>query len=210
MKYIIIVILGLIISFDSNQLIAQEKTKDNFTVKVDGLGCPFCAYGLEKKFKELKGIDDVSIEMETGIFTFTFPTKESLTVEKVESQVDAAGYTAIKVDVVRADGSSESTTNNNTIITDASNEIEESIFVGGNCDMCKARIEKTASKVAGVTSAEWDKKSKTLRVKFDKTQTAINEIAEAIAAAGHDTKLSKADSATYDDLPGCCHYDRIN
>ena len=33
-----------------------QKTFDQFEVQVDGLGCPFCAYGLEKKFKEFKGI----------------------------------------------------------------------------------------------------------------------------------------------------------
>ena len=49
---------------------AQEGRMDSFTVKVEGLGCPFCAYGLEKKFKELKGLYDL------GCFTRA-PRKDS-------------------------------------------------------------------------------------------------------------------------------------
>ena len=31
-----------------------KKDRDQFEVQVDGLGCPFCAYGLEKSLKNLK------------------------------------------------------------------------------------------------------------------------------------------------------------
>ena len=56
MKNIIIIFLSIFLLGTTNQLNAQSKTMDEFTVQVDGLGCPFCAYGLEKKFKEFKGI----------------------------------------------------------------------------------------------------------------------------------------------------------
>lgn len=209
MKYIFITIIGLMLALSTTEIQAQDNSKDAFTVKVDGLGCPFCAYGLEKKFKELKGINDVNIDMETGIFTFTFPTDKALSVQKVENQVDAAGYTAVKVDVMRADGTTETTAVKATEVSDMANVTEDSFFVGGNCDMCKARIEKTASGIAGVTKADWDKKSKSLKISYDKTQTNINTVAEAVAKAGHDTKTAKADNDTYDALPGCCHYDRM-
>ncbi len=35
-------------------------------MKVDGLACAFCAYGLEKKLKSLKGVEEVKISLNEG------------------------------------------------------------------------------------------------------------------------------------------------
>lgn len=210
MKYLSIattVILTLL--FTTNHVIAQETT-DQFEVQVDGLGCPFCAYGLEKKFKEFKQISDVKIEMETGIMTFGYPTEEMLTLTQVEDQVDEAGYTAVHVKVHRADGSEEESKAYTVGEVDEASVIEATFFVAGNCGMCKARIEKTAKSIAGVTDAEWDKKYQELNVKFDKTQITQADLEIAMADAGHDTNTAKANDEVYNDLPGCCQYDRSN
>jgi copper chaperone CopZ len=81
----------------------------------------------------------------------------------------------------------------------------ETLKVSGNCDMCKARIEK-AAKIDGVTKAEWNKKDKMLTATFDPAKTNIDAIGKKIAAAGHDTEKAKATDAVYDKLPGCCQY----
>lgn len=81
----------------------------------------------------------------------------------------------------------------------------ETIKVSGNCDMCKARIEK-AAKLDGVSKAEWNKESKMLSATFDPSKTNITEIGKKVAAAGHDTEKVKADDKAYNKLPGCCKY----
>ena len=81
----------------------------------------------------------------------------------------------------------------------------ETIKVSGNCDMCKARIEK-AAKIDGVSKAEWNKKEKTLIATFDLAKINIDEIGKKVAAAGHDNEKVKADDKVYDKLPGCCKY----
>ena len=53
MKTIIISIFSFLMLGSS--LAFAQKSMDDLQVQVDGLGCPFCAYGLEKKFKEFKG-----------------------------------------------------------------------------------------------------------------------------------------------------------
>ena len=201
-------VFGLMMT--NNNLEAQDASKDNFTLKVDGLGCPFCAYGLEKKFKEFKGIDDVNIEMETGVFTFSYPAHDGLSMEKVESQVAAAGYTAVAVNVLRSNGAEEVLAAQNTSLEDGATIEESSIDVSGNCGMCKARIEKSAKKVKGVVSAKWDKKTKVLELKFNSSQTNKEEIANAVSASGHDNEFYVTDRQTYESLPGCCKYDRVN
>jgi len=185
-----------------------NNNRDQFTVKVDGLGCPFCAYGLEKKFKELKGIKNVKIDMETGIFTFTYPSEKELSIERVEKQVDAAGYTPVSTKIVRTNGKVEESSQTETTLTNESQLITEQLFVAGNCGMCKARIEKATLGIAGVTAADWNKETKMLTVSFDKTQISTTTVAEAVAEAGHDTKNTQSTKETYLNLPGCCQYER--
>lgn len=94
-------------------------------------------------------------------------------------------------------------TSNNSAF--AANPKTEKLKVSGNCDMCKARIEK-AAKIDGVTKAEWDKKDKTLTVTFDPAKTNMDAIGKKVAAAGHDNDKAKATDKAYDKLPGCCQY----
>ncbi len=96
------------------------------------------------------------------------------------------------------------TSNINAQTTTAKSKTE-TIKVSGNCDMCKARIEK-AAKIDGVTKAEWSKKDKTLTTTFDPSKTNIDAIANKIAAAGHDNDKAKATEVAYDKLPSCCKY----
>jgi Cu(I)/Ag(I) efflux system membrane fusion protein len=99
--------------------------------------------------------------------------------------------------------------NNDTpTITHAENEGHAMFTVSGNCDMCKARIEKAAKSVAGVVSATWSSKDQMLHVNFDKTKADQRKVSQAIAAAGHDTELDKASDKAYDALPSCCLYSR--
>ncbi len=100
-------LIGVITIFTVN---AQDGT-DKFTVQIDGLGCPFCAYGLEKKFKEFKGIKKVKIDIETGLFTFIYPTAKKLSIERVKKQVQAAGYTPVTTKIERSNGLIENDSN---------------------------------------------------------------------------------------------------
>jgi len=81
-----------------------------------------------------------------------------------------------------------------------------SFYVSGNCEMCKDRIEKAALAVNGVAKANWDIKKKVINVEYDIKKTDLTVIQKAIAKAGHDTELYKADDATYNALPECCLY----
>ena len=94
-------------------------------------------------------------------------------------------------------------TSNNSAF--AANPKTETLKVSGNCDMCKARIEK-AAKIDGVTKVEWSKKDKNLTATFDPAKTSIDAIGKKIAEAGHDNEKAKAIDAVYNKLPGCCQY----
>lgn len=188
---------------------AQSNTSyDAFTVHVEGLGCPFCAYGLEKKFKEFKGLKKPTINMETGKFTFQFPSKEALSIERVEKQVESAGYTAVRVQIERANGQLEDSKTTITTVSNTSKTQEAQIPVAGNCGMCKARIEKAAQSLVGVQAATWEAKKQRLSVRFDPSKTDLATIAKRVAKSGHDADLEKASNNTYRNLPACCLYQR--
>ncbi len=81
------------------------------------------------------------------------------------------------------------------------------IKVWGNCESCKKRIE-TAAKKAGATAASWNEETKNLTVSFDGTKTSTDKIEQAIIAKGHDTENFSAAAKAYNNLPGCCQYER--
>ncbi len=187
-----------------------QKTYDHFEVQVDGLGCPFCAYGLEKKFKEFKGIKKVAIDIETGDFSFNYPTEKALTLEAVKQQVVKAGYTPNEGKVTRYDGTVELLEPiKEAMATDAKLTVA-STFVAGNCGMCEARIVKAATDIVGVANASWNKDTKILEVNYNKKTTNMDVVEKAVAKAGHDTKHHKASDGTYNELPGCCAYERVD
>jgi copper chaperone CopZ len=82
------------------------------------------------------------------------------------------------------------------------------IEVNGNCDMCKKRIEKAAFETKGVKSAVWDIETHQLNLILNEEKCSSLAVEQNIAKAGHDTNNVKATDADYDNLHGCCRYER--
>lgn len=82
--------------------------------------------------------------------------------------------------------------------------------VWGNCGMCKRTIEKAAKGVEGVQSASWNMDTHQFTVVFDPAKTSAEKVHQAIAAAGYDTDQVKGKDEAYNNLPGCCQYERRN
>ncbi len=40
-----------------------------YSIRVDGLACPYCAYGIEKKLNEIEGVRFRDMDLEKGIVT---------------------------------------------------------------------------------------------------------------------------------------------
>lgn len=86
--------------------------------------------------------------------------------------------------------------------------VTKKFTVKGNCEMCEKRIETAAKAVDGVTLADWDKDTKIMEVTYDASKTSEDAVQLAIANAGHDTPMHKADPDVYNELPKCCQYSR--
>jgi membrane fusion protein, copper/silver efflux system len=89
------------------------------------------------------------------------------------------------------------------------NLVNATFHVSGNCELCKGRIEEAARSVQGVSKAVWNMNKKDLEIYFDSKKTDIISIHKAVAKAGHDTDLIKAEDDVYKSLPECCRYRTI-
>jgi periplasmic mercuric ion binding protein len=77
--------------------------------------------------------------------------------------------------------------------------------VGGVCEMCKERIEKTMD-VPGVIFAEYELDTHTLSLVYKPNKIDEKKIHELLNEAGHDTEKSKASDEQYDKIHHCCKY----
>ena len=84
---------------------------------------------------------------------------------------------------------------------------KSTFLVKGECGMCKDRIE-TSAKKTGAKTANWNATTQKLDIEFDADKTSSDQILKQIAAVGHDNELYSASTQTYDQLPGCCLYER--
>ena len=90
----------------------------------------------------------------------------------------------------------------------AQTKTTETFKVYGNCGMCKKTIEAAALDAKGVKSATWDMDKDMITVVFDPSKTDVDKIKTAIADSGYDTDTHRAPDKAYDNLHGCCKYDR--
>ena len=82
------------------------------------------------------------------------------------------------------------------------------IEVNGNCEQCQSRIQKAAYSVSGVKSATWSVETHQLNLILNEEKAALLTVKKAIAKAGYDTDEVKSTVESYDNLPGCCQYER--
>ncbi|MEJ5050992.1 DUF3347 domain-containing protein [Chryseobacterium culicis] len=83
----------------------------------------------------------------------------------------------------------------------------ERVKIYGNCDMCKANIEK-AGNVKNISSVEWNKDTKMATLSYDAQKTNGEEVLKRIALAGYDNEKFLAPDDVYNTLAGCCQYTR--
>jgi mercuric ion binding protein len=82
------------------------------------------------------------------------------------------------------------------------------IEVNGNCELCKKRIEKAAFSVSGVKLAVWNIDTRQLNLILNEEKANVLDVKKAVAKVGHDTDEVKATDEDYDNLHGCCKYER--
>ncbi len=77
----------------------QELGMLEVSVQVDGLSCPFCAYGLEKKLRKVGNVARIEIRVDEGRAVVTPESGTSLELDELEQAVRDGGFTPREVSV---------------------------------------------------------------------------------------------------------------
>lgn len=70
------------------------------TVQVDGLACPFCAYGLEKKLRKVNNVAELEIRVDEGRAVLKPAEGSGLDLQELERAVRDGGFTPRRMDLV--------------------------------------------------------------------------------------------------------------
>jgi len=65
----------------------------HYLVQVDGLNCPFCAYGIEKQLEKLDGVENAETELALGQIAVEVDDGVTLSEETVRDIIRDAGFT---------------------------------------------------------------------------------------------------------------------
>lgn len=64
-----------------------------YELRVDGLACPYCAYGIEKKLKKTKGVEKIDIDLNKGVVRVNVVEGIKLTEPQMAKLINDAGFT---------------------------------------------------------------------------------------------------------------------
>ncbi|NOY66684.1 MAG: heavy-metal-associated domain-containing protein [Gammaproteobacteria bacterium] len=64
-----------------------------YEMRVDGLACPFCAYGIEKKLKAIEGTSNISVDLNKGLVKVEITEGKSLTEDRMKKLFNDSGFT---------------------------------------------------------------------------------------------------------------------
>jgi len=65
----------------------------SYELEVNGLACPFCAYGIEKQLNRIEGVEALVTDIEAGAVRVTMQDGHILTEFRAREAVDKAGFT---------------------------------------------------------------------------------------------------------------------
>jgi len=64
-----------------------------YDLRVDGLACPFCAYGIEKKIINTEGVTSIDFDLVKGLVIVKTSNKVSFTEPELKIIIHDAGFT---------------------------------------------------------------------------------------------------------------------
>ncbi len=64
-----------------------------YIMRVDGLACPYCAYGIEKKLNAVEGVNKINVDLDKGLVTVDVSDGITLTEEQMTQLFKDAGFT---------------------------------------------------------------------------------------------------------------------
>ncbi len=64
-----------------------------YQMRVDGLACPYCAYGIEKNLGKIDGVEKIDVDLNNGLVTVNVAEGVTLTDAQMAKLFTDAGFT---------------------------------------------------------------------------------------------------------------------
>ncbi len=88
MKKVIIAAILLMSGWTTSLLAAGMQ----YEMRVDGLACPFCAYGIEKNFMKMEGVERVDMDLQKGLVIVDTREGVSFSEAQLKQIFDDSGF----------------------------------------------------------------------------------------------------------------------
>ena len=98
-----VMVVMAVVSLTAGSAMAQTK----YVIGVDGLSCPFCAYGLEKKLRKVKDVESVNIDLNEGEVVVIAKAGATIKEEALRRAVKEAGFTVSSLEKVESEAKSQ-------------------------------------------------------------------------------------------------------
>ena len=80
--------------------------EERYELKVDGLSCSFCAYGLERKLRKIDGVKNLEIIINEGKVILT--SYREIPLDVIRKAVEDSGFTLRELKLISKEGVNES------------------------------------------------------------------------------------------------------
>ena len=99
MKKRLITKIAIILSIVSLLTVPAFAEIKTVSLHVDGMFCPFCALGLEKKLKKVEAVSTVDVHLKKGVADVTLKPEAAFDLKDFQKAVKKAGFTLKNIDV---------------------------------------------------------------------------------------------------------------
>ncbi len=94
LKIVFMAIIGLIATSGALAQISSV------IVDVDGMSCPFCAYGVEKRLKKVDGVKSVTVSLKGGTAILSPKREQAIDISQIPVAIKDAGFTPGKINII--------------------------------------------------------------------------------------------------------------
>ncbi len=88
----IVALLCFVLTLVSGAELSAKDATQKVMIKVEGLYCPFCSYGLEKQVKKIEGFKSVQINIKEGTAEIEFKPGVEVSEKDILTAVEDAGF----------------------------------------------------------------------------------------------------------------------
>lgn len=149
-------------------------------VTVQGMQCPFCAYGIKKHLAKLPSATRVVVELAKNQAIITFASDANVTDAQIQQAIRKAGFTPGRIEW-QSGGQTDKAQG-----TEAAERKTAILTVEGmRCLRCEAKITADSDQLPAVRLAQVDWQTRLATVRCDARTVKPNELIHTIERAGN-------------------------